>query len=170
MQRIVLAASLAAAFLFAFTGTPANAMSCVAYARDVSGLALNGDAWQWWGAARGTYARGHIPEPGAIIVFARSQAMPLGHLAIVRAVQGPREILIDQANWQTSRHKGRIETAVSAIDVSRDNDWSLVRVEWAKTATYGRVNPVRGFIYAPKRLPPPRRRRRLAGGTIRTSG
>jgi surface antigen len=127
---------------------PAFAGSCVAYARHATGFELTGDAWQWWDLARGVYPRGYMPARGAVIVFDQTGAMPFGHLAVVRSIRGPREILIDQANWQTRRRKGAVEKAVSVVDVSPTNDWSEVRVEWTQTATYGRVNPIRGFIYA----------------------
>ena len=35
----------------------AGGLSCVPYARARSGIALRGDAWQWWEAAEGRYAR-----------------------------------------------------------------------------------------------------------------
>jgi len=143
------AAALGVAFLACLT--PASAMDCVAYARATTGFALIGDAWRWWDAAAGSYARGRRPQPGAVMVFAQTNAMRLGHVAVVRAVRGPREILIDQANWETGSRRGEIEVAVSVIDVSRHNDWSDVRVEWQRTQSYGRVNPVRGFIYPNKR-------------------
>ena len=36
-------------------------MSCVPYARNATGIALIGDAWQWWDLATGIYARGGVP-------------------------------------------------------------------------------------------------------------
>ena len=146
---IVVAAALGVAFL-AFL-TPASAMDCVAYARATTGLALTGDAWRWWDVAAGTYARGRRPQAGAVMVFAQTRAMRHGHVAVVRAIRGPREILIDQANWQTGNRRGEIDVAVSVIDVSPRNDWSDVRVLWQRTSSYGRVNPVRGFIYPNQR-------------------
>ena len=41
----------------------AGNLSCVPYARARSGLALRGDAWQWWEAAEGRYARGQALAP-----------------------------------------------------------------------------------------------------------
>jgi hypothetical protein len=147
-RGLVFAAALAVASVA--LAAPASAMDCVAYARAETGFVLVGDAWRWWDLAASTYARGHWPVPGAVIVFARTRAMRYGHVAVVRALRGPREILIDQANWQTGKQRGKIEVAVSAIDVSLNNDWSDVRVEWQRTRSYGRVNPVLGFIYPDK--------------------
>ncbi len=124
-----------------------HAMNCVAFARTTTGFSLAGDAWRWWDTADGVYSRGHVPKAAAVLVFARTKNMPHGHVAVVRAVKGAREILIDQANWGTGHHKGAVDKSVSVIDVSADNDWSSVRVQYGKTAEYGRVNQVRGFIY-----------------------
>ena len=148
MRRVVFAVGFAAALLFHLA--PARAVTCVAFVRNETGFGLTGDAWRWWAAAREDYWRGHQPEPGAVIVFAPTPQMRLGHVAVVRAVKGSRKILIDQANWGTGPDKGEIETAVPLIDVSPRNDWSEVRVEWARTGTFGRVNPVNGFIYGPR--------------------
>src|ERR1700760_1919724 len=37
-------------------------MSCVPYARQVSGIKVAGNAWQWWNNSEGLYARGDQPE------------------------------------------------------------------------------------------------------------
>ncbi|HTH99024.1 MAG TPA: CHAP domain-containing protein [Stellaceae bacterium] len=131
-----------------FHPTPSQAMNCVAYVRSVTGFDLSGNAYQWWNSAAGVYERGHRPEPGSVMVFARTRGMRDGHVAVVRSVRGSREILIDQANWVQGPHGGAITKAVSVIDVSPDNDWTQVRVEWLRSGSYGRVNPVDGFIYA----------------------
>jgi hypothetical protein len=78
------------------------------------------------------------------MVFSRTRGMRDGHVAVVRQVQNSREILIDHANWT---HGGAVSHAQSVIDVSPNNDWSMVRVEWQRTGSYGRLNPVNGFIY-----------------------
>ena len=112
--------------------------------KSVTGFSLYGDAWQWWGAAANVYERGFAPAPGAVMVFGRTGRMRVGHVAVVRRVLGPREILIDHANW----HHGRIDRSVSIRDLSPDNDWSSVEVEWTK-GTYGGPFPITGFVYAP---------------------
>jgi hypothetical protein len=122
----------------------ASATNCVAYVKAVTGFSIMGDAWQWWGNARDVYERGYRPAPGAVMVFARTGHMHVGHVAVVRSVVNSREILIDQANW----HHGRVDKNVSVRDLSASNDWSSVEVEWTK-GTYGGNFPIHGFVYAP---------------------
>jgi len=123
-------------------GTPTQ-LSCVPYARAVSGVALDGDAWEWWGEAAGVYARAQRPRAGAVLVFAPHGGMRLGHLAVVTEVQGPRAILVTQANWLPHR----IEHGQEVIDVSTGNDWTAVRVWYAPARAMGRtVYPTYGFI------------------------
>jgi surface antigen len=145
MKKTALA-TVAALCLLA-QSTPSEAMNCVAYVRSVTGFDLSGNAWQWWNAADGVYARGHRPQPGAVMVFSRTRDMDDGHVAVVRSVRSSREIMIDQANWVRGSRGGLVTRDVSVIDVSENNDWSEVRVEWARTGNYGRLNPVQGFIY-----------------------
>jgi surface antigen len=118
-------------------------LECVPYARALSGIQLAGDAWSWWRAAEGRYQRGTRPAVMAVLVFSRTQRLPDGHLAVVTALRGPREIVIAHANWVP----GRILEDVAAIDVSTANDWTMVRVFNVETKTYGRPYPTEGFIY-----------------------
>jgi len=120
--------------------------NCVAYARDVTGVRLDGDAAAWWPHAEGRYERGHKPEVGAILVFKASGRMHVGHVAVVSKIVGPREVLVDQANWV----RGRVTKAMSVVDASPLNDWTSVKVQYA--GTHGRDNPTYGFIY-PHTLP-----------------
>jgi len=120
--------------------------NCVAYAREVTGVRLDGNAAAWWPHAEGRYERGHQPERGAILVFKPYGRMHVGHVAVVSRIVGPREVLVDQANWV----RGRITTAMSVIDVSPANDWTSVKVQYQ--GTHGRENPTYGFIY-PHELP-----------------
>jgi len=139
--------ALALIFLLSATlsgAAQAGANNCVAYVKAVTGFSLMGDAWQWWGAAQNVYERGYVPAPGAVMVFSRSGRMHVGHVAVVREIVGPREILIDQANW----HHGRVDRGVSIHDLSLNNDWSSVEVEWSK-GVYGGPFPITGFVYAP---------------------
>ncbi len=123
-------------------GTPTQ-LTCVPYARAVSGIALQGDAWQWWGEAAGLYPRSQYPEQGAVLVFKRHGSMTDGHLAVVTALRGPREILVTQSNWLPYR----IEHDQPVEDVSPDNDWSEVRVWYEPVHAMGaRVYPTYGFI------------------------
>lgn len=118
-------------------------LTCVPYARAVSGIALDGNAWQWWGEADGVYPRAHRPERGAVLVFKRHGAMRDGHLAVVTGVKNSREILVTQSNWLPHR----IEHGQPVIDVSRRNDWSEVRVWYEPAHAMGRtIYPAYGFI------------------------
>ena len=44
-------------------------ISCVPYARNVTGMAVSGNAWQWWNSSAGTYERGARPEAGSVLNF-----------------------------------------------------------------------------------------------------
>jgi surface antigen len=119
-------------------------LQCVPYARRVSGIELSGNAYRWWNEADGRYARGQVPEAGAILSFRRSGRMRLGHVAVVTETVNPREVLITQANWPGG---GAISKAVPVIDVSPANDWTQVRVGIGHSETYGSVYRTNGFIY-----------------------
>ncbi len=125
-------------------GAPTS-LSCVPYARQVSGIQLAGDAWQWWGEADGIYPRGHQPRPGAVLVFAPHGSMVQGHLAVVSAVEDSRDILVTQANWLPYR----IEKNQPVTDVSARNDWTDVRVWYEPAGAMGvTIYRAYGFIYA----------------------
>ena len=121
---------------------PKGRLWCVPFARMVSGLDLQGNAKTWWKKAKGIYDRGATPKIGAVMSFASSRAMPLGHVAVVSQVVSERQILLDHANWE----RNRITLDQVAIDVSAKNDWTKVRIQNAD-GSMGRVNPVNGFIY-----------------------
>ena len=114
---------------------------CVPFARNVSGIELQGNAGTWWSKASGRYARSHSPEVGAVMAFSATRKMPMGHVAVVSEVVSPREIKIDHANWQ----RNRISLGMTVHDVSKNNDWSQVRV-MSQASAPGRVYPVAGFI------------------------
>jgi hypothetical protein len=126
-----------------------NGANCALYAREVTGIDLQGNAGEWWDLALGRYARGHKPVAGAVLVFKPSRAMPSGHVAVVSRVIAAREILVDQANWIP----GEIVENMSVIDVSPANDWTVVKVEELRSRTHGRDNAAFGFVY-PSPAPP----------------
>ncbi len=129
----------------------ADALQCVPYARAQSGIRIHGDAWTWWDQAKGNYRRGNMPRPGAVLALANSDAMPLGHVAVVSRIVDERHILLRHANWSGP---GVIEEDVMAVDASQDNDWSQVRIWWGQAQQMGaRINPVNGFIYPEKIWP-----------------
>jgi CHAP domain len=140
----VLSIGFAALFGMAgLAGGQSDGGNCVLYARDATGIDLQGNAGAWWALAEGRYARGHEPEKGAILVFKPSRFMPSGHVAVVSQVISDREIQVDQANWI----RGRIVKNLWVLDASPNNDWTLVEVENLGSRTYGRDNPTFGFVY-----------------------
>ncbi len=127
-------------------------ISCVPYARARSGIGLSGDAWQWWDAAAGRYDRGAAPRPGSVLVLGRTPRMRAGHVAVVSRVLGPREIMVDHANWATGAARGRIMTDQRVVDVSSYNDWSRVRVWYPPIGALGSTAfPAHGFIHSASR-------------------
>lgn len=126
----------------AIENRPKGRIWCVPFARAVSGVTIKGNAKTWWAQAKGLYPRGHEPQVGAVMAFAASRAMPKGHVAVVSKLLSEREILIDHANWE----RNRITEDTLVVDVSTKGDWSAVKVANAN-GTFGRVNPINGFIY-----------------------
>ena len=123
-------------------------LSCVPYARARSGLALQGDAWQWWDAAAGRYARDQRPSLDAVLVLARAGRLRQGHVSVVARVVSAREIRVDHANWATGAARGRVAHDQPVLDVSPGNDWSLVRVWYPPVGDYGATSyPAYGFIH-----------------------
>ncbi len=126
------------------TETPLRRLFCVEYARMRSGLAVFGDAKHWWERARNLYARVSHPVEEAVMVFSGSKRLKRGHVAVVTDIVSPREIIVDQANWQ---NHGEIDHATPVLDVSKNNDWSLVRVWDIPSRGFGtRTYPISGFI------------------------
>ena len=140
-------------------------LQCVPYARQVSGVAIYGDAHTWWGQAEGRFARGNHPKIGAVMAFEPHRSMRLGHVAAVSKIIDSRTILLRHANWSPiNGRRGQIENDVRAMDVSPNNDWSAVRVWYDPIQALGKTAwPVHGFIYsdtAPKFEQTSRRRPR----------
>ncbi|MGL4313517.1 MAG: CHAP domain-containing protein [Sphingomonas sp.] len=146
---VLLAATMAIA-------APARAQSlldyvgeCVPFARAASGIQIYGDAWTWWDRAAGRYQRGYTPRRGAVVVFARTARLPLGHVAVVSRVVDARVVMITHANWSPiNGERGHAEQDVTLTDMSPDNDWSAVKVWYRDRDGLGSsVYPVYGFIY-----------------------
>jgi len=140
--QFVFAICLAAGLLL---GSEARAgLTCVPFARAISAVKLEGDAWIWWGAAAGRYHRSQAPAVGSVLVMKRTGRLRRGHVAVVASVLNSREILLDHANWSP----GEIARGERAIDVSPRNDWSQVRVWHDQSAAYGvNVYPAYGFVH-----------------------
>ena len=125
-------------------GVGGGVIQCTAFAKQDAGIALPGNARDWWANAAGVYQRGEQPEPGSVLAFAANVRMPLGHVAVVSNVVDSRTISIDQAHWNSRGVTRDIEVK----DVSEDNDWSAVRVQLGHDGDFGSIYPTRGFIYA----------------------
>lgn len=129
----------------------AQAVQCVTYAREESGIALKGDAWTWWNSSAGQYERGQKPRAGAVVVFKKHGSMSHGHVAVISEIVNSRKVLVDHANWAPHRGRGRgeVTTRVMMMDVSPKNDWTQVRVWNEASSEMGqRIYPTYGFIYA----------------------
>jgi surface antigen len=121
---------------------------CAPYAREISGIQIFGNANTWWSQAAGRYERGNAPRVGAVLAFASTGKMRLGHVAMVSAIVSDREILLTHANWS---RRGGVETNVRAIDVSDAGDWSVVKVWYGPNGGLGTSSyPTKGFIYSGK--------------------
>jgi surface antigen len=122
---------------------------CVPFARAASGIQIYGDAWTWWDQADGRYRRGHAPRVGSVIAFAKSDKLPLGHVAVVSRIVDKRVLMITHANWSRQNGaRGHAEQDVTLFDVSPDGDWSVVKVWYRDNdGLGGSVYPVNGFIY-----------------------
>ncbi|OJV29985.1 MAG: CHAP domain-containing protein [Sphingomonas sp. 67-36] len=132
--------------LMATAPAAAQFWQCAPYAREISGIDIHGNANTWWGQAAGRYERGNEPRVGAVLAFKATHRMRVGHVAMVSHVVNDREVLLTHANWS---RPGRVETDVRAVDVSPNNDWSVVKVWYAPQGDLGTSSyPTSGFIYA----------------------
>lgn len=115
---------------------------CVPFARNASGIEIRGDAKTWWPQAEGKYARGKIPQVGAVMAWTATRKNPRGHIAVVSEIVSDREIRVDHANWK----RNQVSLQMAVIDVSEANDWSAVRLE-SNPGAFGSTYPITGFIY-----------------------
>jgi hypothetical protein len=124
--------------------TPDTPMQCVPYARAHSGIQIYGDAYTWWNKAAGHFERASAPSPGAVLVLANYAGPNHAHLAVVHDILSTREIRVDHANWLND---GAVYVNDPVVDVSQNNDWSLVKVWNVRTENWGvKTYTVRGFI------------------------
>jgi hypothetical protein len=124
-------------------------ISCVPYARSVTGMEISGNGGDWWENSAGRYARGQRPQIGSVLSFRSSGGMRSGHVAVVSRVVQPRVIEIDHANWGgPGIRRGTVMHNVRVMDVSDDNSWTRVRVQVGWTSeNFGREYPTDGFIH-----------------------
>ena len=124
--------------------TPLHHLYCVEYARIRSGFQIFGDAKTWWQRARNFYSEMTTPAADTVMVFAGSHRIARGHVAVVTKLVGPREIRVDQANWE---NRGEIDHNTPVLDVSPNNDWSQVRVWDIRSGQFGgHIYAIKGFI------------------------
>ncbi|AWK86534.1 CHAP domain-containing protein [Azospirillum thermophilum] len=122
---------------------PAAAQDCVRTVRAISDFTIRGDAWTWWNTAAGKYERDHTPAVGSVLVFKRTGHMRRGHVSLVSAVIDRRTIEVDHT-WIDG---DGLRRGMRVVDVSRNNDWSAVRVWHEPTDQLGmRVYAAYGFI------------------------
>jgi hypothetical protein len=132
-----------------YAGSFSGGISCVPYARSVTGMEIFGNGREWWHNAAGRYARGQRPETGSILSFPSTGGMSLGHVAVVARVVHGRMIEIDHANWGgPGIPRGTVMRNIRVLDVSNDNSWTRVRVQsgWNRDS-FGREYPTHGFIH-----------------------
>ena len=126
----------------------AKPISCVPYARDVSGIPLRGDAHTWWDQAAGRYERGHTPRKGAIFVLSKSSKLRYGHLSVVTNIVNNRTIEVTHSNWGSNKQERcMIYERMRVEDLSPANDWSRVRFWNYHIDSFGLPYPASGFIY-----------------------
>ncbi|WP_247874513.1 CHAP domain-containing protein [Azospirillum sp. TSH20] len=128
--------------------------------RSISDFTIRGDAWTWWDHAAGQYDREHRPAVGSVLVFKRTGHMRRGHVSLVSAVIDRRTIEVDHS-WLDG---DGLRRGMRVVDVSRNNDWSSVRVWHEPTDQLGlRVYAAYGFIM-PEGEEAPRSGRMLDAG------
>ncbi|WP_413339749.1 CHAP domain-containing protein [Azospirillum sp. CT11-132] len=133
---------------------------CVRTVRSISDFTIRGDAWTWWDHAAGQYDREHRPAVGSVLVFKRTGHMRRGHVSLVSAVIDRRTIEVDHS-WLDG---DGLRRGMRVVDVSRNNDWSSVRVWHEPTDQLGlRVYAAYGFIM-PEGEEAPRSGRMLDAG------
>ncbi len=123
-------------------------ISCVPYARDVSGLQIRGDAHTWWHQAAGKYHRSNMPKVGAVFVLSKSSRLHYGHVSVVKRIINSRIIEVTHSNWGSDRaSRSMIYERMRVEDVSPNNDWTRARFWNYHTNAYGSPYIASGFIY-----------------------
>ena len=123
---------------------PSSPLQCVPFARDASGIEIQGDAKNWWKLAVGRYARSRRPQEGSVFVMRGYKTAKRGHVAVVREILDSRTIVVDHANWGND---GRVYLSAPVRDESAKNDWSKVRVWFTPGDQWGRrIYRAKGFI------------------------
>jgi surface antigen len=127
-------------------------VQCVPHARDVSGIQIRGNAHTWWDQAEGKgYKRGKKPKKGAVFVLSNTSRLKYGHVSVVKNIVDSRKIEVEHANWGgTMSERCIVYRYMPVQDVSKNNDWSLVRFWNYPSKSYGSLYKGDGFIYPKK--------------------
>ena len=124
--------------------TKVPGISCAPFARELSGIALYGEADSWWTQASGKYTRSDRPVVGSVLVFRRTSRLRSGHVSVVTQVVDRRQVMVTQANWVP----GQLTEDQLVVDTSGSNDWTEVRVWWPPVNQLGNTEyPTHGFIH-----------------------
>ena len=98
-------------------GTGSNAFpygQCTWYVASRRNVTWNGDAWTWWGNARGIRPEGHIPVAGAIVVIEVGWS---GHVGIVEHVNTDGSYVMAEMNYYGDGGGwGRVDHRTMAAD------------------------------------------------------
>jgi hypothetical protein len=91
---------------------------------------------------------GRTPAPGSVLVLQRTPRMTHGHLAVVTQIINTREIDVTHSNWGSDWSTRRYVYERHRVqDVSRNNDWTMVRFWNYHANTFGFPYAANGFIY-----------------------
>lgn len=127
-----------------YVSTP---ISCVPYARQVSGIQISGDAYRWWNAAPPRYHRSQRPVSGSVLVLDRTSKMRSGHVATVARVIDSRHITVSHSNWGNNTGRRRvIYHDMPVEDISPANTWTSVKFWNYEVNAYGFPYKAKGFI------------------------
>lgn len=137
-----------AAHSYAFGKLLVKPIECVPYARNVSGIHIYGNAYQWWDRALPHYERGKAPVKGSVLVLSKTQRLRYGHVAVVEKVLDRRQIEVTHVNWGRDWMTRRtVYEGMRVKDVSPKNDWSELRFWSPEEGGFGRIYPASGFVY-----------------------
>ena len=127
-------------------------VQCVPHARDVSGIQIRGNAHTWWDQAEGKgYQRGKAPKRGSVFVLSNTNRLKYGHVSVVKNIVNSRKIEVEHANWGgTMTERCVVYRYMPVQDVSKNNDWTLVRFWNYASKSYGSLYKGDGFIYPKK--------------------
>lgn len=122
---------------------------CVPHAREISGIQIYGDAHTWWHQAPGKgYKRSQVPQVGSVFVLSKTNRLKYGHVSVVKNVLSSRKIEVEHSNWGgTMDERCIVYKYMPVQDVSKNNDWTLVRFWNYPSKSFGSLYKGSGFIY-----------------------